>query len=65
MALTPSAPRAFSKSMEAPPNVDIQSAHTIVDAINAHKTNSRIVRPREMRAINMPTKGDQAIHHAQ
>ena len=28
-------------------------------------TNSRIVRPREMRARNMPTKGDQEIHHAQ
>src|SRR5690606_28545674 len=27
--------------------------------------NSRTVRPREMRAMNMPTKGDQEIHHAQ
>ena len=28
-------------------------------------TNSRTVRPREMRAMNMPTKGDHEIHHAQ
>jgi len=28
-------------------------------------TNSRRVRPREIRAINMPTKGDQEIHHPQ
>ncbi len=27
--------------------------------------NSRTVRPREMRAMNMPTNGDQAIHQAQ
>ena len=27
--------------------------------------NSRMVRPREMRARNMPTKGDQEIHQAQ
>ena len=27
--------------------------------------NSRIVRPREMRAMNMPTNGDQEIHQAQ
>ena len=28
-------------------------------------TNSRIVRPRDTRAMNMPTKGDQAIHQPQ
>ena len=27
--------------------------------------NSRIVRPRLMRAMNMPTKGAQEIHHPQ
>src|SRR5690606_19870468 len=27
--------------------------------------NWRMVRPREMRAMNMPTKGDQAIHQPQ
>src|SRR6056300_1561987 len=29
------------------------------------RMNSRIVRPREIRAINMPTNGDHEIHHAQ
>ena len=29
------------------------------------RMNSRTVRPREIRAMNMPTKGDQAIHQAQ
>ncbi len=28
-------------------------------------TNSRMVRPREIRAMNMPTKGDQEIHQPQ
>ena len=28
-------------------------------------TNCRMVRPLEMRAMNMPTKGVQEIHHAQ
>ena len=28
-------------------------------------TNCRIVRPLEMRAMNMPTKGVQEIHQAQ
>ena len=27
--------------------------------------NSRTVRPREIRAMNIPTNGDQAIHQAQ
>src|SRR6218665_121275 len=27
--------------------------------------NSRMVRPKDTRAMNMPTKGDQAIHQAQ
>ena len=26
---------------------------------------SRMLRPREMRAMNMPTNGDHEIHHAQ
>jgi len=28
-------------------------------------TNSLTVRPRDIRAMNMPTKGDQEIHQAQ
>ena len=27
--------------------------------------NSRTVRPREIRAMKIPTKGDQLIHHPQ
>ncbi|MNP79829.1 hypothetical protein D3C76_1777590 [compost metagenome] len=29
------------------------------------QTNSRMVRPREMRAMNSPTKGDQDSHQPQ
>ena len=29
------------------------------------QTNSRMVRPRETRAMNIPTKGDQESHHPQ
>ena len=36
------------------------------DRHQQHPTmNSRMVRPRETRAMNMPTKGDQAIHQPQ
>ncbi len=65
VALTPSAPPAFSISMAAPPNVDIQRAQTAVGASRAQIMNSRTVRPLEMRAMNMPTNGDHAIHQAQ
>ncbi len=42
--------------------------HSRLNAVGTSSTptmNSRTVRPREMRAMNMPTKGDQEIHHAQ
>ncbi len=29
------------------------------------RMNCRIERPREMRAMNVPTNGDHEIHHAQ
>ena len=32
---------------------------------NTPTMNSRMVRPLDTRAINIPTKGDQEIHHAQ
>ena len=32
---------------------------------NTPRINSRMVRPREMRAMNMPTNGDHDTHHAQ
>src|SRR5690606_36974030 len=42
--------------------------HRKVNSVGMNRTatmNSRTVRPREIRAMNMPTKGDQEIHHAQ
>ena len=42
--------------------------HTAVTKVGTNKTamiNSRTVRPLEILAINIPTKGDHAIHHAQ
>ena len=42
--------------------------HTSVKPVGTKRTpttNSRMVRPREMRAMNIPTKGDQEIHQAQ
>ena len=33
--------------------------------MRAPRMNSRMVRPREMRARNMPTKAPQVTHHAQ
>ena len=38
---------------------------TIEGTNNTPKINSRMVRPLEIRAINIPTKGDQAIHQPQ
>ena len=42
--------------------------HTRLTALGMRMTpttNCRIVRPRLMRAMNMPTNGVQEIHHAQ
>ena len=36
-----------------------------MEAESAPVTNCRMVRPREMRAMNIPTKGVQEIHQAQ
>ena len=43
----------------------IQTNVNPVGISNTPTINSRMVRPRETRAINIPTKGDQEIHHAQ
>ena len=37
----------------------------MVGIISTQMMNSRTVRPKLMRAMNMPTKGAQAIHQAQ
>ncbi|MCY1378129.1 hypothetical protein D9M69_657400 [compost metagenome] len=47
------------------PNTVIQNKVKPAGTSRTPVTNSRIVRPREMRAMNRPTKGDQAIHHPQ
>src|SRR5690606_30267669 len=47
------------------PNTANQMKPTRVGANSAPAMNSRKVRPREMRAMNMPTKGDQEIHQPQ
>src|SRR5690625_3739894 len=54
-----------SRLIAVPPNTENHKAPKIVGTNITPKTNSRIVRPRETRAINVTTKGDQAIHQAQ
>jgi hypothetical protein len=48
-----------------PPKTVIQTNVKPTGTSRTLRTSSRIVRPREMRAMNRPTKGDQAIHQAQ
>ena len=62
-----SAPLAMCVSTQiAPlPKAVIHSRLKAVGTSSTPMTNSRMVRPREMRAMNMPTKGDQEIHQAQ
>ena len=43
----------------------IDSTFTSTGTTSTPATNWRMVRPREIRAMNMPTKGDQAIHQPQ
>ena len=47
------------------PNAVSQTMPTAVGTSSTPMMNSRIVRPRETRAMNIPTKGDHEIHHAQ
>ena len=60
-------PAAVPRSSEIAvlPNTVIHRKVKAVGTNSTPITNSRIVRPREMRAMNMPTNGDHAIHHAQ
>ena len=54
-----------SKWMAVPPKILNHTTVTAAGMIITPTTNSRMERPREMRATNMPTKGLQEIHHAQ
>src|SRR5690606_2227458 len=55
----------ISRKMAVLPKTVIQKKVKTVGTSKTPSTNSRTVRPREMRAMNMPTKGDHAIHQAQ
>ena len=63
--ITPLAPPFISRSMAVPPAQENQTKHISAGTISAPSTNSRTVRPREIRAKNSPTNGAKAIHHAQ
>ena len=47
------------------PNKDNQNTLIMEGTKIVPKINSLMVLPRETLAINMPTNGDQDIHHAQ
>jgi hypothetical protein len=53
------------RSIAAPPRIANQTKLTPLGISSTPSTNSPTVRPREMRAMNVPTKGAQEIHHAQ
>ena len=48
-----------------PPKTANQTRLTMLGTRITPPTNCRIVRPRLIRAMNMPTKGVQEIHQAQ
>ena len=52
-------------SIEADPMIANQTKPMPVGIATTPMMNSRIVRPFEMRATNVPTKGAHEIHHAQ
>src|SRR5690554_2581908 len=68
-ALTVSAklviPSFIIKWIDVLPNTVIHIKVKPVGTSKIPVINSRIVRPRDTRAINIPTKGDQEIHQPQ
>ena len=58
-------PCMISRCSAVPPNTENHTNAASVGASTVPRMNSRIVRPRETRAMNRPTKGDQLIHQAQ
>src|SRR5690606_15426083 len=54
-----------SRSKAVPPKAVIHNTDTSEGTRVTAIGNSRTVRPRLTRAMNMPTKGDQLIHQAQ
>ena len=73
MAVETSAPTAsaigkpcmISWLSAVPPNTENQTKAASVGASMVPRMNSRMVRPRETRAMNIPTNGDQLTHQAQ
>ena len=49
----------------APPKTQNHTSDTRLGTSSTPVTNWRMVRPREIRAMNMPTNGVHEIHHAQ
>ena len=58
-------PAVTNWSMATVPKAVNQTMDTSDGSSTTKNTVWRTVRPREMRAMNMPTKGAQAVHHAQ
>ena len=48
-----------------PPSTVIHNTQASDGTSNTATMNSRTVRPRDTRAMNMPTNGDHEIHQAQ
>ncbi|MNT34087.1 hypothetical protein D3C72_1700440 [compost metagenome] len=51
--------------MAVSPNIVIHSRVKPAGTNSTPQTNWRMVRPRDTRAMNMPTNGDQDIHQPQ
>ena len=54
-----------SNSMAVPPKMENHTSVSTDGTTTMPTTNSRMVRPREMRARNMPTNGVHDTHHTQ
>ena len=73
MAVDTSAPTAsaigrpcmISWLSAVPPNTENHTKAASVGASTVPRMNSRMVRPRDTRAMNRPTNGDQLTHQAQ
>lgn len=58
-------PSLRCRRMAESPKIVNHSSPIIVGASRTPMTNCRMVRPREIRAMNIPTKGAQLIHQPQ
>lgn len=58
-------PTVRCRSIPAPPKMTNHTRLTVVGTSSTPVTNCRMVRPRLMRAMNMPTNGVHDTHHAQ